>query len=122
MHTGFSIVDVADVDAEYSERAGGFNVNLTDALGCRKLRSRVWTLAPGEELSYHRHQEMEECYFVLDGPGRIHIDGTYHTVSEGGAVRISPETPRQLLNDTTADEHVWLVVGAPAIEHDGIHL
>jgi hypothetical protein len=34
-------------------------------------------------------------------------------------MRIPPETRRQILNDTEG-EHVWLVIGAPPVEDDGL--
>jgi hypothetical protein len=43
----------------------------------------------------------------------MRIDGDLVDVPEGGAVRVPPETPRQILNDTATGEHVWLVVGTP---------
>ena len=122
MGEGFSVVDVGDVDREYNERAGAWNTNLISRLGCEKLHPRVWYLSPGEELSYHRHVEQEEFYYVVAGPGRMRVDGEVVDVPTGGAVRVSPALPRQLLNDTADREHVWLVVGAPAVSEDGVHL
>ena len=122
MSEGFSIVTVDEAEREYNERAGAFNVNLIRKLSCERLHPRVWYLSPGDEMSYHRHGEQEEFYYVLKGPGRMRVDGELHDVPENAAVRVSPELPRQLLNDTRDREHVWLVVGAPAVTKDGVHL
>ena len=122
MGDGFEMVTVAAAEREFNDRAGAFNVNLVELLGCEKLHPRVWYLSPGDEMSYHRHEEQEEFYYVLSGPGRMRIDGECYDVPEGAAVRLSPEVPRQLLNDASDGEHVWLVVAAPARSKDGVHL
>lgn len=121
MTSAFTIETIDDLDREYSERAGAYNINLIDALGCSKLHPRVWPLSPGDEMSYHRHTEQEEFYYVIDGPGQIRIDDEEYRVPSGGAVRIAPEVPRQLFNRSDR-EHVWLVVAAPARTGDGVHL
>jgi mannose-6-phosphate isomerase-like protein (cupin superfamily) len=55
---------------------------------------------------------------VLSGPARIRIGDERMDVSEGAAIRIPSETPRQVFNDTD-EEHRWLIVGAPPVENDG---
>lgn len=46
----------------------------------------------------------------------------YVDVSEGSALRVPPETRRQVLNDGEggSGKHVWLVVGAPNVPDDGL--
>jgi quercetin dioxygenase-like cupin family protein len=114
------MVQVDDIDSEPSAGSGTLHVNLAEELGCTKMRPKVWYLSPGDAMSFHRQTEQEEFYYVLDGPGRIKIgaDEEIHDVPTGTAVCISPETPRQVLNDTE-DDHVWLVAGAPATTDDG---
>ncbi|MFC7233502.1 cupin domain-containing protein [Saliphagus sp. GCM10025308] len=92
--------------------SGTPQIDVAGELGCEKMRPRLWYVGPGDEMSHHRQTEQEEVYFVVQGPGRISIDGTDRDVPEGTLLRIPPETPRQIFNDT-ADEHVWYVVGAP---------
>lgn len=82
------------------------------------MRPRVWDLAPGDAMSFHRQREQEEFYYVLSGPARIRIGDETHEIPEQTAMRIPPETPRQIINDTDHD-HRWLVVGAPPTENDG---
>ncbi len=45
-------------------------------------------------MSYHRQTDQEEFYYVLEGPGRMKIEGD-------------------------ADDHAWLIVGAPPAPDDG---
>jgi mannose-6-phosphate isomerase-like protein (cupin superfamily) len=118
MSERYSMVRVEDVEAEPSEISGTDHVGLVEELGCTEMRPKVWYLSSGDALSHHRQTEQEEFYYVLSGPGRIRIDGELMDVEEGTAIRIPPETPRQVLNDTEG-EHVWLIIGAPNVEGDG---
>ena len=116
----YEMIDVEASELELSEKSGTRNIDLGEALGCEKMRPRMWFVEPGHDRKrYHSHEEQEEFYYVLSGPGRMRIAGETHTIPEGTAVRISPETPRKTFNDTDR-EHVWLVVGAPAVEDPGI--
>jgi mannose-6-phosphate isomerase-like protein (cupin superfamily) len=112
------MIRVDDVDPEPSAASGTMHVDLVAELGCTEMRPKVWYLSPGDAMSYHRQTEQEEFYYVLQGPGRMKIDDELMDVPEGTAVRVPPETPRQVLNDTEG-EHVWLIVGAPPVEGDG---
>ncbi|MFD1684902.1 cupin domain-containing protein [Halobellus litoreus] len=116
----YEMIEVEAAELELSEKSGTRNIDLGEALGCEKMRPRMWFVEPGHDRKrYHSHEEQEEFYYVLSGPGRMRIAGETHTIPEGTAVRISPETPRKTFNDTDR-EHVWLVVGAPAVEDPGI--
>jgi mannose-6-phosphate isomerase-like protein (cupin superfamily) len=119
MSERYNMVAVDDVEREPSAASGTDHVDLVAELGCTEMRPKVWYLSPGDALSHHRQTEQEEFYYVLEGPARIRIDGDEPMdVEEGTAIRIPPETPRQVLNDTEG-EHVWLIVGAPNVEGDG---
>jgi mannose-6-phosphate isomerase-like protein (cupin superfamily) len=120
MDRSYAVHDPTDAELTPSEGSGTPQVDLSDALGCENLRTRVWRLSPGDSLVYHRHCEQEELYVCLQGPGRLHVDGDRVTVPDNGVVRVPPATPRQLFNDTDR-EHSWLVVGAPPVERDGVH-
>ena len=56
--------------------------------------------------------ETTELYVVLEGTGRLAVDGDLLTLSPLSAVLVEPDTVRQPFNDTDA-EQLWLVVGAP---------
>jgi mannose-6-phosphate isomerase-like protein (cupin superfamily) len=113
------MVQVDELERVPSASSGTPQVDLVEALGCTEMRPRVWYLSPGDAMSYHRQAEQEEFYYVLSGPGRMKIDEEMIDVPEGAAMRIPPETRRQILNDTEG-EHVWLVIGAPPVEDDGL--
>ncbi|MFO7925572.1 MAG: cupin domain-containing protein [Halobacteriota archaeon] len=119
MTAEYAIAKPDDTETEPSEISGTPNVNLADILGCTEMRPRVWYLDPGDGMSYHRQDEQEEFYYVLEGPGRIRLGEEILTVEEGTALCVPPETPRQVFNDSDDGRHVWLVVGAPALTDDG---
>ncbi|MDL5361979.1 cupin domain-containing protein [Halalkalicoccus sp. NIPERK01] len=118
MSEDYSALDVTEADRTPSASSGTDHVDLAAELGCTEMRPKVWDLAPGDAMSYHRQREQEELYYVLSGPARIRIGDDRLDVSEGTAIRIPPETPRQVFNDTEED-HRWLIVGAPPAENDG---
>lgn len=81
-------------------------------LGASTFAARLWRLEPGRFLARHRHDEEHELYLLLEGTGRIHVDGEDLTLTPLSAVLVEPATVRQLFNDTDADA-LWFVIGAP---------
>jgi len=119
MTDAYRAVELAEAPRVRSEKSGTETVDLTTDLGLAEMRARVWFLEPGNTRKpLHRHATQEELYVVLEGPGRLRVGDETLDVPTDAAVRVPPETPRQLLNDTDRP-HVWLVVGAPPVEHDG---
>jgi quercetin dioxygenase-like cupin family protein len=114
----YSTIDLIEAERTPSASSRTDHVDLVSELGCTEMRPKLWELSPGDEMSYHRQREQEEFYYVLAGPARIRIGDERIDVAEGTALRIPPETPRQVFNDTD-DEHRWLIVGAPPVENDG---
>ncbi|PYS47507.1 MAG: cupin domain-containing protein, partial [Acidobacteria bacterium] len=88
------------------------NTNLAEQLGTEKLGARLWRLPPFSANTWHRHAEQDELYFVLEGTGRIRVDGDTLTVPKYGAVLVRPPYLRQVFNDTEK-EVLWLILGAP---------
>lgn len=129
----YTILDVESSSRTPSASSGTMHVDLVEELGCTEMRPKVWYLSPGDAMSYHRQTEQEEFYYVLSGPARMKVEGELIDVPEGTALRIPPETSRQVLNDTAenegeeedgdegeqGEEHVWLIVGAPPLPDDG---
>ncbi|HWN72754.1 MAG TPA: cupin domain-containing protein, partial [Solirubrobacterales bacterium] len=76
------------------------------------LGARMWRLEPGKASTQHRHFTQEELYVLLEGEGRVRVDGEVLTLAPLDALLVEPDTVRQLFNDTDADQ-LWLVVGAP---------
>ena len=101
-----------------------FKSGITDALELKTMRGRFWFIPPGENISSpHKHGVQEEIYYQIKGPGTMRFgkDGEeVLDVPEGSIVSVPPETWRQVFNDTEED-HVWLIIGAPPVDKDGIH-
>ena len=121
MADDYSPARIDDLEPEPSAGSGTMHVNLAETLGCTEMRPKVWYLSEGDAMSFHRQAEQEEFYLVLEGPGRIRIGDETHTVEAGTALRIPPDTRRQIKNDGEGGDgdHVWMVVGAPPVPDDG---
>lgn len=119
MSNGYQVADVKREDAVNSGKSETLHVDFVEELDCTAMRPKVWFLEPGNERkTYHHHGQQEELYYQIEGPGRMRLDGEVRDIPEGAFVRVAPEMPRQVFNDTDR-EHVWLVVGAPAVEDPG---
>ena len=46
------------------------------------------TLSPGRALTYHLHERRDETWTVIEGRGRVKLDGNEFAVAEGQTVRI----------------------------------
>ncbi len=88
------------------------NTDLAKQLGAETFGARLWRLRPGQASTRHRHEHQHELYLLLEGTGRISVDGETFTLEPHSALVVEPEHVRQLFNDTGADA-LWLVVGAP---------
>jgi uncharacterized cupin superfamily protein len=95
-----------------SNQLGVQNTDLGKQLESKTLGARLWRLAPGEWSTRHRHTTQTELYVVLEGTGRMRVDGELLTLAPLSAVLVEPDGVRQVFNDTAA-EQLWLVVGTP---------
>jgi uncharacterized cupin superfamily protein len=98
-----------------SNQMGIENTDLGRQLGARHLGARLWRLKPGQASTRHRHFDQEEMYLLLEGTGRLRVDGDLLTLKPLDCVLVEPESARQIFNDTDADQ-LWLAVGAPLEE------
>ncbi len=91
--------------------------NLLDQLGgSAYLGGRLWRLPPYSANTWHRHLDQWELYVVLEGTGRMRVGNDSLTIPRHGCVLVGPDRLRQVFNDT-AEEVLWLIVGAP---RDGV--
>ncbi|MFN8216044.1 MAG: cupin domain-containing protein [Solirubrobacterales bacterium] len=88
------------------------NTDLAKQLGASALGARLWRLRPGQASTRHRHLAQEELYVLLEGRGRIRVDGDLLELAPLDTLLVEPDSTRQAFNDTSADA-LWLVVGAP---------
>jgi uncharacterized cupin superfamily protein len=110
---GFRVLHAADAFWRPSNQMGVLNTDLAKQLGCEQYGGRLWRLAPGQASTRHRHRAQHELYVVLEGTGRIRVDGELLTLAPLSALTVEPGSLRQVFNDTDADA-LWIVFGAPA--------
>lgn len=91
---------------------GVLNTDLAKQLEASELGARLWRLRPNQASTRHRHVTQTELYLVLEGTGRMRVDGELLTLEPLSAVLVEPRTVRQVFNDGDADV-LWLIVGAP---------
>jgi uncharacterized cupin superfamily protein len=106
------VLHAADAYWRPSNQMGVLNTDLARQLAATTLGARLWRLAPGEASTRHRHRAEAELYVLLEGTGRIRVDGQLETVEPLSALLVEPGSLRQVFNDTDQDA-LWLVVGAP---------
>jgi uncharacterized cupin superfamily protein len=97
------------------------NTDLGRQLEARQLGARLWRLRPGQASTRHRHVEQEELYLLLEGSGRMRVDGDLVLLEPLDAVLVEPASVRQIFNDTGADQ-LWLVAGAPTEEANTLEM
>jgi mannose-6-phosphate isomerase-like protein (cupin superfamily) len=109
---GHRVLNAHDAYWRPSNQMRVANTDLAKQLEATSLGARLWRLSPGQASTRHRHREQVEHYLLLSGTGRMRIGERSLTLAPLSAVLVEPATVRQIFNDT-ADEVLWLVVGAP---------
>jgi quercetin dioxygenase-like cupin family protein len=108
----YSVLPAGEAFWRPSNQMGVLNTDLTKQLGAPGMGARFWRLRPGEASTRHRHYETHEVYVLIEGTGRIRIDEQLLELPRLSSVYVSPDSVRQVFNDTDADA-LWLVFGAP---------
>ena len=119
----YKIASIEEMEKVKSKFTEVFNSGLTEVLELKTMRGKFWFVPPGEEIVFHKHGVQEEIYYQIKGPGKILFGENRKEVvevPEGSIVSVPPETWRQVINDTE-EEHIWLIIGSPPIDKDGIH-
>jgi mannose-6-phosphate isomerase-like protein (cupin superfamily) len=74
-------------------------------------------LPPGAKTTPHHHNLTEEIYYILEGHGRMEIDGESKEVNPGDAIAIPPGA-RHTIGNTGTETLRFLCCCAPGYEHD----
>jgi len=77
---------VDDLGREYDERPWGSYLVLDDQAEDHKVKRII--VAPGKRLSYQRHAQRAEHWFIVAGEGVVTLDGVDRTVRAGDAVDV----------------------------------
>lgn len=91
------------------------NADYLERTGSEILGARLWRLPPKSANTLHKHVRAEEFYFVLEGTGRMRVNGETLTIPRYGGVIVGPSQVRQIFNDSDT-EVLWLIIGAPEKE------
>jgi quercetin dioxygenase-like cupin family protein len=104
-HTKVSYTDTDPV--------AGAMYSLREPLDADQLGFTVVDCEPGWTGKEHDHAEMghEEVYFLVSGSATLTVDGEAVSLSPGDAVRVAPESVRQIHNGDT--ESRLVIAGAP---------
>lgn len=109
----YTTASTDDVDSVVPEEWGGMWF-FRDALGCEQVGLTLLELEPGGKGKQHSHEgtDHEEVYLVVGGELTVELDDETLTLDDGEAIRVDPETTRQLFN--RGDDRVRVVIaGAP---------
>ena len=101
------------VDHEDVEPVGGGLHFLREPLNCDQLGVSVLTCDPGWEGKPHDHaaDDQEEVYVLVEGSATVTVDDEDVSMEAGDALRIAPESTRQVHNGE--DESLFVLAGAP---------
>jgi uncharacterized cupin superfamily protein len=105
-------VRIKDTDSWMGPATG--KRSLSKALGAEHLALNHYILAPGESFAfgYHRHEEQEEIFYVVEGTTTFETDSGDVGVAAGEAIRFEPGEWQQGWNsgDNTV---IAIAIGAP---------
>lgn len=76
----------------------------------------LYCLAPGQAQRPHSHADQDKLYVVIEGRGRVHLDGADERVEPGDAVLARAGAPHGVANDGE-EPLVLLVVVSPPPPH-----
>ena len=84
-------------ELEYEERPWG-NYQVLEDLPSHKVK-RI-TVTPGQRLSYQRHQQRAEHWYVVSGQASVTLEDVEHTVDAGHAIDIPRGSAHRVANRT----------------------
>jgi len=110
-----AVVDLAAEERLSATASRQFSIGLDPEVGCRSVTQFVGFIPPGRAPDhFHRY---DEVLYVLDGEGRLHIDGEEEWLGPGSCVHL----PARLVHclENTGDEEmrvlgVFRPAGSPA--------
>ena len=76
----------------------------------RTLFLTLMEVAPGEATCLHRHN-CEEVFFIVEGKGKVEVEGQLYEVEQGCGVYIPPNAKHRCLNTEKAGYFKYTVSG-----------
>jgi len=110
--------NIADMPPFITKDGSEIRELLAEQNSCiRKQSLAEARLPPGASTTKHHHPQTEEIYYLLEGTGRMEIDGVQRDVGPGDAIAIPPGAVHQITN--TGDATLkFLCCCAPGYRHD----
>jgi quercetin dioxygenase-like cupin family protein len=92
----FATVNLLEVEDSVGDRAEGIEGRFARKhLDSRDLGVSLFRYGAGVRSPVaHSHREQEEAYVVVDGSGRILLDGDVHDIHQWDVVRVAPDVVR----------------------------
>ncbi|MFB0926724.1 MAG: phosphomannose isomerase type II C-terminal cupin domain [Acidimicrobiales bacterium] len=91
-------------DREYDERPWGSYQVLEEAASHKIKRM---TVSPGQRLSYQRHQQRAEHWYIVSGQACVTLEDVEHIIGQGHAIDIPRGSAHRVANKT--DELLVLI-------------
>jgi mannose-6-phosphate isomerase len=92
---------MTDGSGEYSERPWGNYTVLSDDAADHKVKRIV--VHPGKRLSYQKHAQRAEHWFIVSGTPKVTLDGTVTELAPGQAIDIPTGAAHRIANEGTDD-------------------
>lgn len=112
------IVNQRTEQTPFTTKDGSTILSLLDATNAPVANQSLAeaALREGQATERHYHKLSEEIYYVLEGTGRMEIDGNFREVSPGDAILIPPGAWHQI---TASSESLrFLCCCAPVYSHE----
>lgn len=92
-----NFADVEDLNARYGMQEIGEARYLREDVGAETVGATLYRMKPGKRTGFgHRHENVEELYFVTSGSGRLKVDDDIVELREWDVVRLAPASVREL--------------------------
>jgi mannose-6-phosphate isomerase len=88
-------------EREHSERPWGNYTVLDDDAPDHKIKRLV--VHPGKRLSYQRHAQRAEHWFIVSGDATVTLDGVVRVVHAGESIDIPLDSAHRIANDGDTD-------------------
>jgi mannose-6-phosphate isomerase-like protein (cupin superfamily) len=112
------VVNRNGVDPFITKDSSGIREILAPANSTIKNQSLAEArVAPGRSTNEHFHPKSEEIYYILDGRGRMKVEGEEREVGPGDGIAILPGERHKIWNLGESDL-VFLCCCSPAYSHD----
>jgi mannose-6-phosphate isomerase len=99
---------VSEGEREFSERPWGNYTVLDDAAPDHKVKRMV--VHPGKRLSYQRHAQRSEHWFIVSGTAQVTLDGVVSELVAGQAIDIPQGSAHRIANAADHEDVVFIEV------------